>query len=143
MPRSSGLQRNWIWMYKIRSWDLSLYDTQSAQCWGPDLEFIASARLDNLSCCFTGCRPFVSPTLRSRGRRFWFVTITKKLQSNNGGGAFLVFGICYSKISGADWISTGLRTCSSEFDPCIGRHGARCSSKLCRTARPKSLSSNE
>ena len=39
---------------KIRSWDLSLYDTQSAQCWGPDLEFIASARLDNLFCCFTG-----------------------------------------------------------------------------------------
>ncbi|MGA1152301.1 MAG: M18 family aminopeptidase, partial [bacterium] len=39
---------------KIRSWDLSLYDTHPAQCWGPDLEFIASARLDNLFCCFTG-----------------------------------------------------------------------------------------
>ena len=43
---------------KIRSWDLSLYDTQSAQCWGPDLEFIASARLDNLFCCFTGLQAF-------------------------------------------------------------------------------------
>ena len=39
---------------RIRSWDISLYDTQAAQCWGPDLEFIASARLDNLFCCFAG-----------------------------------------------------------------------------------------
>ena len=52
---------------KIRSWDLSLYDTQSAECWGPNLEFIASARLDNLFCCFTGLQALC----KSRSAKPW------------------------------------------------------------------------
>ncbi len=32
-------------------WELNVYDTQRGTFWGPDQEFIASARLDNLASC--------------------------------------------------------------------------------------------
>ena len=48
----------------IRSWDLSLYDTQPAQCWGPESEFIAAARLDNLFCCFSGLQALCAESLQ-------------------------------------------------------------------------------
>lgn len=35
----------------LRSWDLAVYDVQRGSFWGADDEFIASARLDNLSSC--------------------------------------------------------------------------------------------
>ncbi len=35
----------------IGGWELNVYDTQRGAFWGPDQEFIASARLDNLASC--------------------------------------------------------------------------------------------
>ena len=36
---------------EILSWDLAVCDTQPGACWGPDEEFLAASRLDNLASC--------------------------------------------------------------------------------------------
>ena len=47
---------------KILSWDLVVYDTQSGNLYGPDLEFIANGQLDNLASCHAAITALLDST---------------------------------------------------------------------------------
>ncbi|MFN3919504.1 MAG: M18 family aminopeptidase [Methylohalobius sp.] len=44
----------------ILSWELNVYDTQKGAFWGPEGEFIAASRLDNLASCHAALQAFLT-----------------------------------------------------------------------------------
>ncbi len=46
---------------RILSWDLAVYDTQKGAFWGPDSEFYAHSRLDNLASCHAALQALLDP----------------------------------------------------------------------------------
>lgn len=46
----------------LMSFELNVYDTQKSAFWGPDGEFIAASRLDNLSSCYAGLTALTNRT---------------------------------------------------------------------------------
>ena len=46
---------------RILSWDLAVYDTQKGAFWGPESEFYANSRLDNLASCHAALQALLEP----------------------------------------------------------------------------------